>query len=147
MGMWRERRRGVMAAAVGVTVALGGLGAAGQSAAAPRNSIKIVLPRHIKVGKPATIRLTGFASRKYQIALLSDRGRCRRSFTAEGNLGNVGIWVDGNFVHGHYRFAKFVAYPESTHGRTYFCAYLIQNNLNGTSRTIARGSLRFRIPS
>jgi hypothetical protein len=136
-----------MAAAVGATVALGGLGAAGQSAAAPRNSIKIVLPRHIKVGKPATIRLTGFASAHYQVALLSDRGRCRRTFTAEGNLGNVGIWIDGNFVHGHYTLGKFVPYPSSTHGRTYFCAYLIKNNLNGTSTTIARSSLRFRIPS
>jgi hypothetical protein len=147
MGLWRERRRVVMAAAVGATVTLGGLGAAGQSAAAPRNSIKIVLPRHIKVGKPATIRLTGFASTHYQVDLMSDRGRCKRSFTAEANLGNVGLWVDGNFVHGHYKFAKFVAYPTSTHGRMYFCAYLIQSNLNGTTTTIARSSLRFRIPS
>jgi hypothetical protein len=147
MGVWRERRRVVMAAAVGATVALGSLGAAGLSAAAPRNSIKIVLPRHIKVGKPATIRLTGYASGKYQINLLSDPRRCRRSVTAEGDLGDVGIWVDGNFVHGHYKFAKFVPYPSSTHGRTYFCAYLIRTNLNGTSTTVARSSLRFRIPS
>ncbi len=147
MGVWRERRRVLMAAAIGTTAALGGLGAAGPSAAAPRNSIKIVLPRHIKVGKPATIRLTGFASSHYQVALLSDRGRCRRSFTAEGNLGNVSIWVDGNFVHGHYKFAKFVPYPSSTHGRMYFCAYLTQGKLNGTITTIARTSLRFRIPS
>lgn len=117
-------------------------------AVAGADSVKISLPRHIKVGKPASIKLTGFASRKgAQIALLSDKRKCRATFNAEGNLSDVGIWVDGPFVHGHFKYIKKVPFATSTHGRQYFCAYLTYSpGITGTITTTARASLRFRIP-
>lgn len=147
MGLGRAIRQG--AAVIGIAGIA--LGAATWSATAgtPRDSVS--LPRHIRVGKPAAITLTGYAptaSRTdVQLNLLSDRRRCLSSDQAEGNLSDVSLWTIGEFVHGHFRLVKRVPYPVSTHGPMYFCAYLVRGNPDGSETTLSRSSLRFSIPS
>src|SRR5580704_7957527 len=75
---------------------------AAATAAAPRDSIKLlVTPKPLHVGR-VTILLTGYASgKKPEVSLYSSPQPCRSSFTNEAKFHDLTIWIDGGHVHGN----------------------------------------------
>jgi hypothetical protein len=56
--------------------------------AAPRDSIKVVLAKHILVGRPMVIKLAGYASgKKPEVWLYSQPQKCPSTLTAELKFG------------------------------------------------------------
>jgi hypothetical protein len=116
--------------------------------AAPRDSIKVVLAKHIPVGKPTVIELTGYASgKKPTVWLYSQPQKCPKTFAAETKFSNQTIWIDGGRVNGHYKYKDPIGFPESTKGAMNFCAYLVSFGPAFNYIDEAHDSLRFRIPS
>jgi hypothetical protein len=127
---------------------LGSLVLAVSVVAAPRDSIKVVLAKHILVGRPMVIKLAGYASgKKPEVWLYSQPQKCPSTLTAELKFGNQTIWIDGGRVNGHYEYKDPIKYPESTHGALNFCAYLTYFGPSFSFVTSAHDSRRFRIPS
>jgi hypothetical protein len=121
--------------------------APGVAAATHRDSVRIVLAAHIRVGEPTTIQLVGFAAQRASVELYSQPRRCPRTLTAEFKVSDVKIWVGGRTVDGHYSYRDPVSQPASTRGPQWFCAYLSYSDSGATTTvTAARESLRFRIP-
>lgn len=135
---------------VGVLITLAAV-LAPLAAAAGADTIKISLPRHIKIGRALSIKVSGVASEPVgtaQIDLGGNRRKCRSSFQAEQRLPDFGIFTPV-FAHGHFKQIFHISYPESTHGPQYFCAYLTvpTAKFSTTTRTVAHASLRYRIPA
>ena len=105
-----------------------------------------MLSRHIRVGRPTTIRLEGFAAQRASVELYSQPRPCPRSLTSEFKVSSVKIWVVGAQVHGRYTYSDAIAFPSSTKGAQWFCAYLSYSSADFSATiTAARESLRFRI--
>jgi hypothetical protein len=122
---------------------------AATTAAAPRDSIKLlVLPKPLHVGR-VTILLTGYASgTKPEVSLYSSPQACRSSFTNETKFHDLTIWIDGGHVHGNYRYTDKVAgFSEPTHGAQHFCAYLTSFTPKFSYITQAHESMRFSVTS
>ncbi len=120
------------------------------SIAAPRNSIKVVLPKQFLLGHGGVIELTGYASGTTPtLWLYSQPQRCPSTLTAETNISDVTIWIGlGHRVKdGRYKYRYPVDAQGSTHGAMNFCAYLTNPGPNFSYITSAHASLRFRIPS
>lgn len=116
--------------------------------AAPHASIKIVLPKHILVGKRIVIELTGDAAGfKPEVSLYSQPQKCRSSFTAENKFRNPTIFVDGGHVKGHYVYKDPADFAQGTHKSLYFCAYLTSFTPSFSYITQAHASVRFHVPS
>jgi hypothetical protein len=123
-----------------------GLSAAA-TAAAPRDSIKLlVTPKPFHVGG-VTIVLTGYASgKKPEVTLYSSPQPCRSSFTNEAKFHDLTIWIDGGHVHGNYRYTDKVAgFSKPTHGTQHFCAYLTSFSPKFSYITQAHESVPFSV--
>jgi hypothetical protein len=118
------------------------------AAAARSDSIKVVLAKHIRVGQPTVIELAGYASgKKPEVWLYSQPQKCPSTLNAEIKFSNETIWIDGGRVNGHYKYKDPIKYPESTHGRLNFCAYLTYFGPDFSFITSAHESRQFRVPS
>jgi hypothetical protein len=115
--------------------------------AVPRDSIRVVLAKHIVLGQKTVIELAGYASgKKPEVWLYSQPQKCPSTLTAEVKFSNETIWIDGGRVNGNYKY-KDRLFPSSTHGALNFCAYLTSFGPTFNFITLAHESLRFRIPS
>lgn len=117
-------------------------------AAAPVNgSIKIGIPRHIKIGKAYTIYLTGYTSHpKSSVIMFAQRTKCPSQVDKVGS--NAGIVFPGGTATGHFKLHDRIGYPTASHGAVNYCAYLYYSPPPYTKEiTIAHGSARYRIPS
>jgi hypothetical protein len=117
------------------------------SAAAPRDSIKLLaLPKPLHVGR-VTIILTGYASgTKPEVSLYSSPQPCRSSFTNEAKFHDLTIWIDGGHVNGNYRYTdKVGGFSKPTHGSQHFCAYLTSFTPKFSYITQAHESVRFSV--
>src|ERR1700752_1512959 len=86
---------------------------AATAAAAPRDSIKLVLPRQIHTGTRLTLVLTGQASgKKPEVWLYAQPQKCATTLTAEVKFRNLTIWISGGHVHGHYRYTDPVGFSQ-----------------------------------
>jgi hypothetical protein len=140
----RTGRRGVIVFGVAV---LAGLVLALSAAAAPRDSIRVVLAQHILVGQKTVIKLTGHASgTKPEVWLYAQPQKCPSTFAAELKFNNETIFIDGGHVKGHYTYKDPIAFS-NTHGPLNFCAYLTSFSPDFSYINEAHDSLRFRIPS
>lgn len=130
-------------------VALGSLCVAlfaATAAAAPRDSIKLVLPKHLHPGVRVALVLTGYASGKRpEVSLYSQPQPCRSSFTSENKFHNPTIWIDGGHVNGHYRYTDRVGFSESTTSKRHFCAYLTSFTPTFSYITEAHEALHFDV--
>jgi hypothetical protein len=141
------RRRPIRAlSAAGLAVLCVTLGAAA-AAATPRDSLKLVLPKHLHTGMNATLVLAGYASgTKPEVSLFSQPQPCASTFTAEVKFHNLTIWVEGGHVKDHqYRYKDPVGFSKSTRGSQNFCAYLTSFSSTFSYITEAHETVRFNV--
>ena len=130
-----------------LAVAALALGGPAVAASGVTGSIHIGIPRHIKVGKPYTIKLTGYTSHpKSSVMMVAQRSKCATQVTKVP--GNAGIVFPGGIATGHFKFSDRISYPTASHGAENYCAYLFYSPPPYTKEiTIAHGSARYRVPS
>jgi hypothetical protein len=133
------------AAAVAVAAALAPAGVAVASGGVT-GSIKIVVPKHIKVGNGYSIELTGHTShRKSSVILYAQRTKCAKQVSKVPR--NAG-YVFGGVVTGQFKLKDHFNYAEASHGAITYCAYLYYAvPPSYRSATIARTSTKYKIPS
>jgi hypothetical protein len=121
---------------VGVAAAAGGV----------TGSVKIVVPRHIKVAEAYSIELTGYTShRKSSVILYAQRTKCAKQVSkVPGSAG----YVFAGVVSGHFKLKDHFNYAEASHGAITYCAYLYYAvPPSYKSATIAHASTKYKIPS
>jgi hypothetical protein len=134
--------------AIGVlgAVLLAALALALAATAAPRDSIRLVLPKKLVSTRRETIVLTGYASGKTPLVwLYSQPQKCGSTLAAEDKFNNQTIWITGGHVNGHYRYKDPVGFLTPTKGRQNFCAYLTSFTPTFSYITEAHESVRFKI--
>jgi hypothetical protein len=115
--------------------------------ATPSDSLRIVLPRHIRIGVPYTIKLTGYTSTpKSGLQMVAQHAKCAATVTKVP--GNAGIVIPGDIVTGHFEVKDRISFPTASHGSVRYCAYMFHASPPSfTNVTLARATARYRIPS
>jgi hypothetical protein len=132
------------AAAVAVAIAFVPVSAAASGGVT--GSVKIVVPRHIKVATAYSIELTGYTShRKSSVILYAQRAKCPKQVS---KVPSSAGYVFAGVVTGHFKLKDHFSYAEASHGAITYCAYLYYAlPPSYKNATIAHASTKYKIPS
>jgi hypothetical protein len=141
----RQRLTLTWAAAAALAAAVAPAGVAAASGGIT-GSVKIVVPRHIKVATAYSIELTGYTShRKSSVILFAQRTKCAKQVSKVP--GSAGYVFEG-VVTGHFKLKDHFSYAEASHGAITYCAYLYYAvPPSDKNATIAHASVKYKIPS
>jgi hypothetical protein len=111
---------------------------AGYAFGAPRNTIAVSVPKHVKNGRVYNVTIRGFARHRDRAYLFIDYAGCATSFKAEdlrANKESDTYVVKGNFM-------EISGWKSSATGTDHACAYLLTR---GSHQLVARARLSFEI--
>ncbi len=94
------------------------------ASAALADSITVVLPAHMQIGKPFSFTLKGTASSTDILLFTEDSAPCASAYLSELVRKTDVIYVVGQPVHGQFTIQHPVGGLIKGHTGQYFCAYL-----------------------
>ena len=107
-----------------------------------RNTIAVIVPKHIKRNKTYDITVTGYAGTKAEAYVFEDYSRCSASFAAEDR--RAPSEISGRPPHYAVagKFADTSAWSSSLTGSDHACAYVVAL---GTKHVLAAASATFEV--